>query len=348
MEKKSLDRNAAIEQIKELQKQVDYDTRDYPIQYIVGKYEENEFFAPDYQRAFVWPESLRTKFVESIILGYPIPLIFLSESEDGRLEIVDGVQRISTLANFISGNLKLDNLPKLDKLNGFFFSDLPNSEQRKFKNKSLRIIVLGDKTEEETRTDLFERLNTTQFEAKDSEVRVGSRKNNKLMQLILKLKEKDKFKKAVYLSENKIIRKEDVELLCRFFAYSHNYLNFSHSVKEFIDEYMDNITTINGFEEEFNDTFDFIEACFPKKTLSKINDKGKPIGTPRVRFESLAVGVNLALRENPNLKVSENDIKSLLNSSEFLKLVTSDGSNSKSRVKERIEYVRDFLLEKGR
>ena len=64
----------------------------------------NELFVPDYQREFVWDEERQSKLIESIILGLPIPLIFLTENNDGRLEIIDGSQRIRTLSAFLEMN----------------------------------------------------------------------------------------------------------------------------------------------------------------------------------------------------------------------------------------------------
>lgn len=93
-------------QIAEQKKTVDYDTREFTIEYIVNKYlenidtDDNEIFVPDYQREFTWDEERQSKFIESIILDLPVPLIFLAETQSGRLEIVDGSQRIRTVAAF--------------------------------------------------------------------------------------------------------------------------------------------------------------------------------------------------------------------------------------------------------
>lgn len=94
-----MDINEQIEkQIEEEKKSVDYDTREFTIEIVVDKYlknfekNDNEIFVPDYQREFTWDEQRQSKFIESIVLGLPVPLIFLAENEKGRLEIVDGSQ----------------------------------------------------------------------------------------------------------------------------------------------------------------------------------------------------------------------------------------------------------------
>lgn len=83
---------AAEKQIYQEQRTVDYDTREFTIEIIVNKYQDgidddsNELFVPDYQREFVWNVERQSKFIESIVLGIPIPLIFVAEDAEGRLE----------------------------------------------------------------------------------------------------------------------------------------------------------------------------------------------------------------------------------------------------------------------
>ncbi|MFY1801556.1 MULTISPECIES: DUF262 domain-containing protein [Lactobacillus] len=347
----------AQRQIELLQKQVHYDTRDYPIEYLVNKYDDKTFFAPIYQRmAGVWDLHRKVRFIESIILGYPIPLLFLSDDEkSGKLEIVDGLQRISTLSDFFNNKLMLQKMDKLDKLNGFEFKDLPESEILRLKAYSLRVIVLNRTTDEETRIDLFNRINTSSLKATDSEVRSGTELLNPLMKLIKKLAKDKNFKKLTDLSELKLKRMEDIELISRFFAYSHNYKNFPHSVREFIDNYVSQFNPDNkevkkftkaiekSYEEEFIKTFKFIDENYPQNIF-----KNKRNQTPRVRFEAISVGTNLALKTNPNLSVTKKQILDLVENKKFQRLTTSDGSNSKIKVKERIEYVKKYLLKESK
>lgn len=106
-------REAAEAEIREKQKPVDYDTKEYPVEVIVQKYmdggdeDTNELFIPDYQREMAWDETRQSKFIESVLLGLPIPYIFVAdifapENDQARLEIVDGTQRIRTLARFLN------------------------------------------------------------------------------------------------------------------------------------------------------------------------------------------------------------------------------------------------------
>ena len=80
-------------QIRERQSEVKYDLRDFTIDYIITKFREGLFYVPDYQREFVWSPSNRCLFIESVLLGLPIPMMFVADMEDGRLEIVAGILR---------------------------------------------------------------------------------------------------------------------------------------------------------------------------------------------------------------------------------------------------------------
>ncbi len=99
-------KDAAEKQIAEHHKIIDYDTREYPVEVIVDKYltgldeDENDFYVPDYQRDLTWPDKHQSRFIESVLMGLPIPLLFFADvvGKEGRAEIVDGSQRVRTLA----------------------------------------------------------------------------------------------------------------------------------------------------------------------------------------------------------------------------------------------------------
>ena len=100
-------RASAEKQILEHQKIVDYDTKEYLVETVVAKYlarkrdDDNELFVPDYQRDFNWSKNRQSKFVESMLIGLPIPYIFVADvtEKEARLEIVDGSQRIRSCLN---------------------------------------------------------------------------------------------------------------------------------------------------------------------------------------------------------------------------------------------------------
>ena len=337
-------------QIDELQQELEYDTRDYPISYLVDLYkdEEDTMFAPDYQRnELLWSQYLKSRFIESLILDYPIPLIFLADTMDGKLEIVDGLQRISTLNDFLQDNFELSELKKIDSLNGRSFEDLPNAEKRRLKSKSLRIIVLKKSTSDDTKKELFDRLNTSSLKASTSEVRSGREIDTGLMQLIFRLVKNPYFVKTTQLSKGKINRKEDIELISRFFAYSYALDRYDKKVMNFIDDFVSfegskenwSEEKERSYEKDFINTMQFVDSNFDRGFMKE--DKNL---TPRVRFEALAVGINLAMKENPNITTDPEEIKKLLSSDAFEEWTTTDAANNKSKVFARIHGVRDFFL----
>ena len=134
------------DQIESEQKAISYDMKEFTIELYVKKYlerideDDNELYVPDYQREFIWDEKHQSRFIESLYLGLPVPFMFSAEiKESGRLEIVDGSQRIRTLAAFMNDELTLSHLEKLSEMNGCKYSELPVGLQRSFKNISIRI-----------------------------------------------------------------------------------------------------------------------------------------------------------------------------------------------------------------
>lgn len=87
-------KEAAERQIRQIQREIRYDTRDFPIETIVSRFQKGSFFIPPYQREFIWGTDKQSQFIESAIMGLPIPMMFLAEDEEGIFEIVDGTQRI--------------------------------------------------------------------------------------------------------------------------------------------------------------------------------------------------------------------------------------------------------------
>lgn len=345
-----LQKAEAEAEIIQHQRIVDYDTKEYPVEVMVEKYltgkeeDESEIFVPDYQRDFTWSEERQSKFIESVLIGLPIPYIFVADVSkgEGRLEIVDGSQRIRTLAAFLNDELELGGLKKLRKMNGFKFSDLPVSRQRRFKRRTIRLIELTEQADEDVRRDIFERINTGSDVLNDMEVRWGI-KEGPLLYFIRDCASDPLFKELAPLSEASERRRERDEFILRFFAYLDNYENFDKRVHEFLDEFLERKQP--GFEEqhaapmrtEYKRMLEFVKAYFP----CGFRKKPKHGRTPRIRFEAIAVGIALALRENSQLVPSSMD---WLESPEFKKHTTSDASNSKPKVKARIEYVRDRLL----
>ncbi|MBG6247077.1 MULTISPECIES: DUF262 domain-containing protein [Symbiopectobacterium] len=111
--------------------------------------------------------------MESIILGLPIPFIFVAENKDGAWEIVDGSQRIRTIHSFVSNELRLGGLQSIDLANGSLFNELDKSRQGKLLDTALRFIILSEETTDEVKKDMFERINRGSDLLKSMEKRKG-------------------------------------------------------------------------------------------------------------------------------------------------------------------------------
>ena len=148
--------------------------------------------------------------------------MFFAGCDDGRLEIIDGAQRIQTIDEFVNQKMKLANLPKLNLLDGFCFDDLSIATQRKFLNRTFRVVVLDEKTTSDIRQDLFNRINTTGMKASDSEVRRGSYPG-RLTSFIEDCCKNQLFVSLCPITKDKENRQERFELLLRFFAYLYDY-----------------------------------------------------------------------------------------------------------------------------
>ena len=330
---------AAEKQLQNLQKQVDYDTKDYTLELLLNKFKNGDFYIPSYQRKFVWQESNKSLFIESVLLGLPIPFMFFAGCEDGRLEIIDGAQRMQTLKAFVCDGMKLGNLEKLNLLSDFKFDDLSMATRRKLLNRTFRVIVLDEETKPDIRQDLFNRINTSGVKASDSEIRRGAYPGP-LTNFIEMCCKDELFIKLCPISKNKEDRQERFEIVLRFFAYLYNYENFQHEVKSFLNSFLSE--NLENFDEElykkdFYNMLNFVNENFE----TGFAKSKKSTTTPRVRFEAIAVGVALALKENPELSVSNLD---WLESEDFKKKTTSDASNNEGKLADRVEYVRDKLL----
>jgi hypothetical protein len=339
---------AAEEQIKHRQKETDFDIREYPIEVIISKFlaklenDKAELFIPDYQREMIWKEQQQARFIESILLNLPIPYLYVADvtegENEGRIEIVDGSQRIRTLVRFVTNELKLDKLELLDKLNGFYFSDLPLSRQLRFNRKTLRMIELIE-VDEEARRQLFDRLNSGGTNLKDMEQRLGS-KGGPFMVFIKEVAAERLFKQLCPISPVRIKHREYEEMTLRYFAYLDRYEGFEKRVDEFLNDYL-KYQNLNEFDQakylnEFRSMLDFVLKFFPNGFRKSETNSS----VPRIRFEAISVGVSLALREGC---VAPADM-SWLDSDDFRVLTRSDASNSRPRVINRIHFVRDSLL----
>jgi hypothetical protein len=357
---------AAEKQISDYARTVKFTLTEYSFEHIVQRLNGNRYYVPEYQRNHTWSPEKQSKFIESVFMGLPIPFLFFWQDNDGRMEIVDGSQRIRTIRDFIDNKLVLKGLETIPAANGLSYSDLPHSRQLKFVETSIRVIILDNATDAVTRTEMFARINTGGTTATDAEVRRGSLPGP-FMDMVIKLAESPEFVKLTPINAQLVDKREREELVTRFFAYLESFdpkaiaadgddgdiptykeepRRFYFMFAKIMNDLASKEITEKGESEklkdmaaEFEKMLNFVKKISPNG-FNK-NATGKQV--PRVRFESIAVGSALALRANPSLFSRAPDITELLNSEKYEIATTSDAANVKSKLLKRIKMVRDWL-----
>ncbi|WP_315796705.1 DUF262 domain-containing protein [Bradyrhizobium sp. SZCCHNRI3043] len=134
---------------------------------VVNRIQNNRYILdPDFQRDFVWSTEKQSKLIESCVMRIPLPVFYVAEAEDGRIVVVDGLQRLTTFARFLTGQLRLAGLRKGQSttdgpsLDGKTFSDLPLNLQERVLDTQLTMYILDAKAPERARLDIFERVNS--------------------------------------------------------------------------------------------------------------------------------------------------------------------------------------------
>lgn len=364
----------AEQQIYEQRRTVRFDIRELTIEIIVDKYvkgkdyetdmestEASIFYStlwvPDYQRDFTWDPVRQSRFIESVLLGLPIPLIFVAENKDSIWEIVDGSQRIRTLHAFFAGELKLTNLEKLDKLNGFKFEDLDPTRQAKLKNQPMRMIVLTEEATDEVKKDMFERINRGSDLLKPMEKRKGIYPGAFNDFIYKRCATNELFAKLAPIDKWLVKRQEKEELILRFFALRDNYMNYpkNKGIAAFLDEYLDeqnkqlDVLTPEERKErldkcyaEFESVLNFVDTYSEYGFRRRHNPQ-----TKRATFEAIAIGTLVALRSTPDLVCSKQKFTEILNTKKFNSLTVGNvaykGAYTPEQVKERILYIASEL-----
>lgn len=340
--------DAAEAQIVELSKRIEFYLTEYSIELLANKMNKGEFVVPGYQREYTWEHERKSRFIESLLMGLPIPFLFFWEMPDGKLEIVDGSQRLRAIEEFVLGDLRLTALDGLTSLSEFKFSELPPSRQRKINNRSIRGIVLNEHADEQARFDMFERINTGSKIANKAEVRRGAL-SGPFMDLIIELSKTPLFVKLAPVSKKEADERARDELVTRFFAYGDGLDGYKDRPAEFLFNYVKKMNEVFAgqpetkaeYQETFTDTMNFIDRVFPYGFRKTKNGTA----TRKARFEAIAIGSKLALEAKPALANEQvADVSAWLSGAAFETVTGSDGANAIARLRDRTEFVRNKLL----
>lgn len=336
-------------ELKEQRRSVGFDTYDITAKQLLDMVAEGQIHvAPDYQRHFVWKADRESALIESVFLGIPIPSLFMATNNDSSWECIDGLQRITSLVNFVrpsfsdgvkdisTHTLKLEQIEKIPSLNGLNFAQLPKTLQLNFLTRPIRITVLNDLSDFKVRFDLFERLNTGGIVLHQQEIRncVYQGEFNDFVKECAK----DERVKKLFKQSNREGRGNVEELILKFFAYFESRDDFKHSVRDFLNEYMEKKTKSFKNRKSLYKIFDTAVAEMCAALPDGIVRSDRKNTTPLLLFEAVSVGVADILSAGGS--IDKKKLKAVLDDPE-LKKVTSAGTNSRPMLAKRIEIVRE-------
>lgn len=321
------------------------DTKDLTLSQIKDMVDANDLMTnPDYQRNYVYDEKRASLLVESILIGIPIPIIYLCEEEEGIFSVIDGQQRIMSFTRYLKNEFALTGLTKLSDLNGLYFKDLSKSIQRRLRAKSLKAICL-DCDSQDLKYDIFSRLNLGAVKLKDQEVRncIYRGSFNNMLRRIADTDENVKL--LFHNADNK--RMEFEERILRFFA-MRDFYNISGTFKDTMNRFMikhmhDSPDEIAAFEEQYRSVADAVKQVlgeeaffFQGERSSKFNGAVyDSIFIPFSLFSKRDLIMNADEIRKRIFDMKENDI-------EYRENVYA-GTNSGRRVRSRITKVIDII-----
>jgi hypothetical protein len=341
-----VDYEALEAQLAEERKKVDVASVSFSVRELVRMFSEGELsIAPSYQRKYRWSPDVASTFVESVFLGLPIPPIFVATNDNFEWEVVDGLQRISTLIMFLAEDdshiakigrkspLSLEGLDKLSQLNGVTYGEMPISIQRYFGRQPLQVISLTDKSDKEVRFDLFERLNSGAISLSAQEVRTAVYRGA-FIDFIEDLSTDPNLMSLLKLQEVNQSDGTAAEQVLKYFAYKNNRQNFKGAVTEFLNAYTENAERTFDYDREsklFVSTMSHLASVVGGPFLRR-NTKV----TPLVQFEASAVAVGELISAGVAPAAPSPD---WLNDPELVSSSTG-GTNTRSMLRRRIDRAK--------
>lgn len=338
---------------------------DYSFRELVSLYDEDDLIKPELQRKYVWEKPEASRFIDSILLGLPIPSIFLAKTDDHKLLIIDGYQRLMTVNDFIKGIwtgdgsvFNLSNIP--GKINsrwkGKAFSQLTETEQRKIKTTTIHAIIFQQKSPKDDDTSLyqiFERINTSGKTLMPQEIRNCVYQGN-LNTLLFKLNKNENWR-LLFGSQKEDSRMRDLEFILRFFALNTDKILKAEkgniSLKKNLNEFMglktnNSAATVGNFENNFNNTIKIVFQQFGD--IAFYNVLASDLTTIRRRFyptvfDSIMIATSIALTKGVDVgKTSEENRLELLRDGSFRQYSTQ-GTMQIEHIKGRVERALKIL-----
>ncbi len=351
----------------------EFKTDNYPVSIgeIKSMYENGEIIInPDFQRLFRWSDYQKTKLIESILLGIPIPPIFVYQREDGLWEVVDGLQRLSTILQFF-GILKKpngENYPKLilsetkyipslmnvvwEKQNEEEI-ELPMPLQLYFKRSKLNFSIILNESDPTAKYEVFQRLNTGGTFASNQEIRnvIMLMINRKVYEWFKELSDNPDFLTTINLSDRLLQEQYQMELVLRFIALRYYKYDPKKDVKEFLDETLEIILKDPNFDfveikSNFNNVFELLNSILGEDVFKKYNfDKSRFQGKfLESAFEAISIGVSHNIQKyiSSNVTDLKNKIINLWKQKDFIEN-SGSGTNASMRIPKIIPFAIEYF-----
>lgn len=343
-------------EITPLEYDLEFFPADFTIEVLNNKLQAGDIIIPKFQRGFVWKIAQSSRLVESIMMGLPMPPIFLYAQNDGRYLLIDGRQRLESISFFMNGyfNDKNTKRKKIFKLAGFnpdsylykkTYREFRDDTKRKFNNYVLRSIIIRQIKPKNDRTSIyhiFERLNSGGTALHEQEIR-NCIYEGKLNTLLLELNRHSNWRKILNRPEIDS-RQKDVTLILRYMALFHDQDNYKKPMKDFLSKFMEkNQNPSDRFIN--NEKKRFIKTC--KLIIEKLGEQS--LRSKHTLNPALFDAVFVAFAKN--VEQCPNDIREkferLMNTDDddnkFKKLIT-DATTDSDVVKRRLMLANSTLF----
>lgn len=333
--------------------------------------------SPDYQRVFRWSSGAQSRFIESLLLEMPVPPIYVVEIEDNKKLLIDGLQRLSSYLHFrgelhapeepicISRGEKLEltDCDIVETLNGKTYDDLGTALQIKLKRSFVRVEVVRKSSNQKFKYHMFKRLNTGGTLLTDQQMRNCTIRllDNKFNDFIIELSKSENYRKTVEnLSEEQFLGAYEQELVLRFFTFKNNIDSFKHDIRDFMTEYMEQISDpdhsrVFDYDNQRNDfekTFEILAKTLGEQSFSRTNTARNDLQKKFIvyQFESFTLGLQdhldyLDVSTPEKCEILSGLFKKIKFDSEFVTLTTGGGKNTPNALNARVKFVSNKINE---
>lgn len=256
---------------------------------------------PDFQRkSNIWKLPQKSKLIESILMGIPIPLFYFAENKNGGLSVVDGLQRLFAIKDFMDNKYEIKDVKYLQKINGLKFSQLERDDQQRIERYQLQVNVMSSSTPEYIKLNIFQRINSGSTPLNKQEMR-HALYQGKSTKLLKELSDCNEFNDAVATKLNTVRMKDRYVILRALVFYiwknNENIKNINTRIKtdlhndfdDFLGRYMRIMNSmtdeyINELKNIFKKSMVLLHTIYKKQTFRRSEEK--PVFNV-VLFESL-------------------------------------------------------------